>query len=171
MRALKRIAARPAAELREPLRCRRTQERCRRIPGPRARGRGGARSRRRLLRGIPRAGPALAGATQTGRPSRRDRGPRLALAAVHGRTRRAGAGPRAGGCRRHGHRRSRGRRRRCGGDDAGAPVSDRSRHDRGAPCRPNHLGARAPRADRRGRLRRRVPFRPGAGGFPSGAGA
>ena len=166
--------ARPArrpAELRRPPRRARAQERAGRIPGPGPRGGGRARAGRDLLRGVPGADRAVARAAPARRPPRRGRGSWLALAAVHGRARgaRGGAGP--GGPGRHGGlraRRGRGRRR---GDDARAPLPHRGRHDGGTARRADRLGPRAGRADRRGRLRRRVPLRPGSAGLPAGDGA
>ncbi len=101
-------------------------------------------------------------------PAHRRRGPRLA---VPGRERalrgtRPGADP--GGRARPGRvgaRRRRGRRR---GRDAEPPLSDRCGHGARAPLRARSVGAPPGRADRRGRLRRRVPLRPRSGRRPAG---
>ena len=141
----------------------------------RARGLAGAHPRaarrprrhHRRHRGGPGPGPAGPGAAGCGR----DRGRRPGLARGPRRAGLLGPAPGAGP---GGRARAAGRRpRRAAGGTAHAraPVPHRGRAGPAPTPRPAGLGRQDQCADRRGRLRRRVPLRPGAGAGATGLGA
>ena len=132
------------------------------VPQPRARHVGQARPHRDLQRLRPGHRAAHPGARDVRREAARARGPvggrRRAPARARGRPGgRRGAGRRG----RRPRRRARPHRRRRPGPHAVAPVADRRGALGRAPRRRAALGARAASARHRGRLRRRVPLRPG----------
>lgn len=146
----------------------RVAHRARRLSGPGPRGTGRPGTHRDLRRLLRRATPAVRwrrAARHAGRrgiragvppfPASRRRGPDGAARLRRVRHQNRGSGRAAG--------------RPLGAAHPRPSVPHRWPADPGAPQRRHRLGPRARRRRDRGRLRRRVPLRPGAGGRSSGA--